>query len=74
MSKISNIYNVNDQTDDNNAPGESTEMGVHDCNEVRLEIFATEIIEKIVTQSGNSGRIYLPPAWVGHKVKIVRVV
>ncbi|MBN1627343.1 MAG: DUF2080 family transposase-associated protein, partial [Deltaproteobacteria bacterium] len=23
--------------------------------------------------SGNSGRVYLPPDWVGHYVKIIRV-
>ncbi|MBW1852702.1 MAG: DUF2080 family transposase-associated protein [Deltaproteobacteria bacterium] len=31
------------------------------------------MIEKMVRSSGNSGRIYLPPDWVGHYVKIVRV-
>jgi len=23
--------------------------------------------------SGNSGRVYLPPDWVGHRIKIIRV-
>ena len=25
------------------------------------------------SSSGNSGRVYLPPDWVGHHVKIVRI-
>ena len=29
------------------------------------------LIEKKVKQSGNSGRVYLPPNWVGHDVKII---
>jgi putative transposon-encoded protein len=56
------------------APLGSTQIGVDDRNKVRLEIFAEEVIEKIVKHSGNSGRVYLPPTWVGHTVKIVRVV
>ncbi|MBI4633111.1 MAG: DUF2080 family transposase-associated protein [Deltaproteobacteria bacterium] len=31
------------------------------------------MIEKSVKLSGNSGRVYLPPMWVGHHVKIVRI-
>ena len=40
---------------------------------VKFEIFGEEMIEKRVKASGNSGRVYLPPDWVGHKVKIIRV-
>ena len=32
-----------------------------------------EMIEKTVKLSGNSGRVYLPPTWVGHSVKIIRI-
>jgi putative transposon-encoded protein len=31
------------------------------------------MIEKRVKLSGNSGRVYLPPDWVGHQVKIIRI-
>ncbi|MBU2499339.1 MAG: DUF2080 family transposase-associated protein [Proteobacteria bacterium] len=31
------------------------------------------MLEKRVSQSGNSGRIYLPPDWVDHHVKIIRI-
>ncbi|HDI79239.1 MAG TPA: DUF2080 family transposase-associated protein [Desulfobacteraceae bacterium] len=31
------------------------------------------MIEKEVKLSGNSGRVYLPPDWVGHRVKIIRI-
>ena len=40
---------------------------------VKLEIYGEEMVEKIVKLSGNSGRVYLPPDWVGRRVKIVRV-
>jgi putative transposon-encoded protein len=42
-------------------------------NKVKLEIYGEEMIEKRVKSSGNSGRVYLPPNWVGHKVKIIRI-
>ena len=40
---------------------------------VKFEIYGEEMIEKKVKSSGNSGRVYLPPNWVGHNVKIVRI-
>jgi putative transposon-encoded protein len=39
----------------------------------KFEVFGEEMIEKKVKQSGNSGRVYLPPEWVGKLVKIIRV-
>lgn len=41
-------------------------------NMVKFEIYGLEMIEKEIKKSGNSGRVYLPPSWIGHKVKIVR--
>lgn len=41
--------------------------------QVKFEIYGEEMIEKKVKSSGNSGRVYLPPNWVGHNVKIVRI-
>jgi putative transposon-encoded protein len=40
---------------------------------VKFEVHGLEVLAKQVKQSGNSGRIYLPPTWVGKRVKIVRV-
>ena len=40
---------------------------------VKFELYGMEMIEKEVRASGNSGRIYLPPNWIGCKVKIVKV-
>jgi hypothetical protein len=40
---------------------------------VKFEFYGTELIEKDVRSSGNSGRIYLPPNWIGSKVKIVKI-
>ena len=39
----------------------------------KFEVYGEEMIEKGVRQSGNSGRIYLPPDWVGKRVKIIRI-
>nr|WP_234981085.1 DUF2080 family transposase-associated protein [Desulfopila aestuarii] len=40
---------------------------------VKFEVYGEEMLEKDVKSSGNSGRIYLPPDWVGHRVKIIRI-
>jgi len=39
----------------------------------KFEVRGEEMIEKEVRQSGNSGRVYLPPDWVGKRVKIIRI-
>ena len=38
----------------------------------RFRVYGVELIEKVVKSSGNSGRIYVPPSWVGKRVKIIR--
>ena len=40
---------------------------------VKFEVYGEEMIEKKAKLSGNSGRVYLPPDWVGHQVKIIRI-
>lgn len=40
---------------------------------VKFIVYGEEMIEKEVKLSGNSGRIYLPPDWVGRQVKIIRI-
>ncbi len=40
---------------------------------VKFEVYGEEMVEKTVKLSGNSGRVYLPPDWVGSRVKIIRV-
>jgi putative transposon-encoded protein len=42
-------------------------------SKVKFEVFGEEMLEKNVKSSGNSGRVYLPPDWVGHRVKIIRI-
>jgi putative transposon-encoded protein len=42
-------------------------------SKVKFEVYGEEMIEKRVKLSGNSGRVYLPPNWVGHHVKIIRI-
>jgi putative transposon-encoded protein len=44
-----------------------------DGSQAKIEIFGQEMIEKRVRASASSGRVYLPPDWVGHKVKIIRI-
>jgi hypothetical protein len=39
----------------------------------KFEIFGEEMLEKKVKQSGNTGRVYLPPCWAGKRVKIIRI-
>ena len=44
-----------------------------DQGKVKFEVYGEEMVEKIVKLSGNSGRVYLPPDWVGRRVKIIRM-
>lgn len=39
----------------------------------KFEVYGEEMVEKLVKGSGNSGRVYLPPDWVGKSVKIIRM-
>jgi len=59
------------------------EMGLNEINvksedpgklpKARFRVFGEEMIEKEVKPSGNTGRVYLPPDWVGKHVKIIRM-
>lgn len=74
MNKEVNYYQVNKLPGDNNEPGESMPKvaDIHK-NKVRFEIFGEEMVEKTVKLSGTSARAYVPPIWLGHKVKIIRI-
>lgn len=54
-------------------PSEAGRPPTASSSRVKFEIYGEEMIEKRVKASGNSGRVYLPPDWVGHKVKIIRI-
>lgn len=41
--------------------------------ESRFEVWGEEMLEKTVAKSGSSGRVYLPPDWIGKRVKVIRV-
>lgn len=41
--------------------------------ESKFEVFGEEMLEKVVAKSGSSGRVYLPPDWIGKRVKVIRV-
>jgi putative transposon-encoded protein len=65
---VPNAKDLNKQNDD-----DKKKAAVETPNsKVKFEIYGEEMIEKRVKSSGNSGRVYLPPNWVGHKVKIIR--
>jgi hypothetical protein len=40
---------------------------------LKFEIYGEEMLEKKVKMSSSSGRVYLPPGWVGRHVKIIRI-
>ena len=54
-------------------PTETSNTAGTALTKVKFEVFGEEMLEKEVKLSGNSGRIYLPPDWVGHRVKIIRI-
>lgn len=37
------------------------------------QIEGFEVIIKTVTDAGSSGKLYVPVAWIGKKVKVVRI-
>ncbi len=41
-------------------------------HKVKFEVYGEEMLEKVVKYSGNSGRVYLPPEWVGKHIKVIR--
>ncbi len=52
----------------------TSEVSVENArSKVKFEIYGEEMIEKLVKSSGNSGRVYLPPHWVGLLVETVRI-
>jgi putative transposon-encoded protein len=62
------------QDDESAPPAESPGAApTTSSSRVKFEIYGEEMIEKHVKASGNSGRVYLPPDWVGHKVKVIRI-
>jgi len=38
---------------------------------MKIEVEGYEALEKTVTASGNSGRVYAPHEWIGKKVKLI---
>ena len=67
------INKVSDKVKENDVTGSTDAKESGERKKVKFEIHGEELIEKIVKASGNSGRVYLPPDWIGHSVKIVRI-
>jgi putative transposon-encoded protein len=68
LSNVATAKNSNKKTEDD----EKNSAAELPNTKVKFEIYGEEMIEKRVKASGNSGRVYLPPNWVGHRVKIIR--
>ena len=64
---------MTDKNQAEDAPVENKDLKPAPQARVKFEVYGEEMIEKEVKSSGNSGRIYLPPNWVGHTVKIIKV-
>jgi putative transposon-encoded protein len=77
IDKVSDNIKANDLTvhayAKDSAERNSAERNSGERKKVKFEIHGEELIEKVVKASGNSGRVYLPPDWIGHSVKIVRI-
>ncbi len=56
---------TSDEKDEKNEPD-------YTRRKVKFEVYGEEMIEKTVNSSGNSGRVYLPPEWIGTKVKVIK--
>ena len=59
--------------DDKKLKNEKNLPANREQGKVKFEVYGEEMVEKTVKQSGNSGRVYLPPDWVGCSVKIIRI-
>ena len=59
--------------DNKNSTNEQNPTSSVNIEKVKFEVYGEEMLEKTVKLSGNSGRIYLPPDWVGRRVKIIRI-
>jgi putative transposon-encoded protein len=59
--------------DEKTAKNEKSLSATNSRGKVKFKVYGEEMVEKTVKLSGNSGRVYLPPDWVGHRVKIVRI-
>lgn len=43
------------------------------CQKIKLVAYGKEMVEKQVSFSGISGRVYLPQEWVGCRLKVIRL-
>ena len=53
-------------------PQENT-SSIDDITKTKMELYGRELIHKEVKSCGECGRVYVPLAWVGKKVKIILV-
>jgi putative transposon-encoded protein len=68
VEKVRKANKMTEQTEKDNYPSSEKDKTL-----VKFEVYGEEMLEKEVKLSGNSGRVYLPPNWVNHRVKIIRI-
>lgn len=74
--KSSEIFSEAPSTKTGDHPMDESVEKMPDSNifqKVKFEVYGEEMISKEVKQSGNSGRVYLPPDWIGKHLKIIRI-
>jgi putative transposon-encoded protein len=66
---------VSEEMPDEKKPVSESKLPFHDKKrgKVKLQVYGEEMLEKVVSSNVNSGRVYLPPDWVGRRVKIIRL-
>ena len=52
-------------------PGQTA--GGSAADKIKFQLSGLEMVAKVVTRSGKSGRVYLPQDWCGKRVKIIRL-
>jgi len=52
---------------------DETPMGRPRKNPVQVDENGQEYFEAVVTAQGTTGRLYPPKAWIGHRVRVIRL-
>lgn len=75
MAKRKEIRKSHPDDSEKNRSYDANRYPLNSINETlaKIEIFGQDMVEKRVKACANSGRVYLPPEWIGHKVKIIRI-
>ncbi len=73
MNKKSGMNTMETQEPEKDKFFEPSQSEISLMNKVKFEVYGEEMMSKEVKPSGHSGRIYLPPEWIGKNLKIIRI-